>query len=45
LEKVKDAINKVLPIGAKRTAATEAMWEDGPEQDALNRELRMQGER
>ncbi|OJA13163.1 hypothetical protein AZE42_06216 [Rhizopogon vesiculosus] len=42
LEKVKDAINKVLPVGKKRTALEEAMWEDDTEEHALERELLMQ---
>jgi len=44
LEKVKDAINKVLPVSKKRTALEEAMWEDDSEAHALERELLMQCE-
>ncbi|KAG1740223.1 AAA-domain-containing protein [Suillus paluster] len=42
LGKVKDAINRVLPVGKKRTALEEAMWEDDSEENALERELFMQ---
>lgn len=44
LEKVKAAINKVLPVGKKRTALEEAMWEDDSEENALERELLLQCE-
>lgn len=42
LEKVKDAINRVLPVSKKRTALEEAMWEDDSEANALDRELFIQ---
>lgn len=44
LEKVKDAINRVLPVSKKRTALEEAMWEDDSEANALDRELFIQCE-
>ncbi|KAG1809487.1 AAA-domain-containing protein [Suillus variegatus] len=42
LEKVKDAINRVLPVSKKRTALEEAMWEEDSEANALDRELFIQ---
>ncbi|KAG1724920.1 AAA-domain-containing protein [Suillus lakei] len=42
LEKVKDAINRVLPVSKKRTALEEAMWEEDSEAHALDRELFIQ---
>lgn len=42
LEKVKDAINRVLPVSKKRTALEEAMWEEDSETNALDRELFIQ---
>jgi len=44
LEKVKDAINRVLPVSKKRTALEEAMWEEDSEANALDRELFIQCE-
>jgi hypothetical protein len=44
LEKVKDAINRVLPVSKKRTALEEAMWEEDSEAHALDRELFIQCE-
>ncbi|KAH0839530.1 AAA-domain-containing protein [Lanmaoa asiatica] len=42
LQKVKDAINKVMPTSKKRTALEEAQWEDDSEESALEREMMMQ---
>ena len=42
LQKVKDAINKVMPTSKKRTALEEAQWEDDNEESALEREMMMQ---
>jgi hypothetical protein len=41
LEKVKAVIDKVMPIGKKRTALEEAEWEDEG-QGGLERELMLQ---
>ena len=40
--KVKDAINKIMPLNKKRTALEEAQWEDDNEESALEREIMMQ---
>ncbi|KAH7921984.1 AAA-domain-containing protein [Leucogyrophana mollusca] len=42
VEAVKNAINRVLPVGEKRTALEEAQWEDDSEEGALEREMLMQ---
>ncbi|KZT13243.1 AAA-domain-containing protein [Laetiporus sulphureus 93-53] len=42
LDKVKDAIAKVLPVNKKRTVLEEAEWEDESTEGALERELLMQ---
>lgn len=42
LDKVKDAIAKVLPVNKKRTVLEEAEWEDESSEGALERELLMQ---
>ncbi|KIK79961.1 hypothetical protein PAXRUDRAFT_159899 [Paxillus rubicundulus Ve08.2h10] len=39
LQKVKEAINRVLPVSKKRTALEEAQWEDDSEEGALEREM------
>ena len=42
LEKMKEVIGKVLPVGKKRTALEEAEWEDESSEGALDRELMLQ---
>jgi ATPase family AAA domain-containing protein 2 len=42
LEKVKAVIDKVVPIGKKRTALEEAEWEDEGQEGGLERELMLQ---
>ncbi|KAG1747481.1 hypothetical protein EDB19DRAFT_1905624 [Suillus lakei] len=42
LEKVKDSVDRVLPVSKKCTALEEAMWEDDSEANALDRELFIQ---
>ncbi|CDO76348.1 hypothetical protein BN946_scf185011.g12 [Trametes cinnabarina] len=42
LDRIKEIINKVLPIGKKRTALEEAEWEDESPDNALERELMLQ---
>ncbi|KAI0640579.1 AAA-domain-containing protein [Trametes meyenii] len=42
LERIKEVITKVLPVGKKRTALEEAEWEDGSSENALERELMLQ---
>ncbi|KII83379.1 hypothetical protein PLICRDRAFT_148152 [Plicaturopsis crispa FD-325 SS-3] len=42
LDKVKNVIDKVLPISKKRTALEEAEFEDDGEEGALEREIQMQ---
>ncbi|KZT23205.1 AAA-domain-containing protein [Neolentinus lepideus HHB14362 ss-1] len=42
LDRVKDAISKVLPVSKKRTALEEAEYEDEGEDGALERELMLQ---
>lgn len=42
LQKVKEAINKVMPPNKKRTALEEAQWEDDSEECALEREMMIQ---
>ncbi|KAF9236912.1 AAA-domain-containing protein [Melanogaster broomeanus] len=42
LQKVKVAIDKVLPVSKKRSALEEAQWEDDSEEGALEREMLMQ---
>ncbi|KAF9224569.1 AAA-domain-containing protein [Gyrodon lividus] len=42
LHKVKEAINRVLPVSKKRSALEEAQWEDESEEGALEREMLMQ---
>ncbi|KIJ12906.1 hypothetical protein PAXINDRAFT_82111 [Paxillus involutus ATCC 200175] len=42
VQKVKEAINRVLPVSKKRTALEEAQWEDDSEEGALEREMLMQ---
>jgi ATPase family AAA domain-containing protein 2 len=42
LEKVKAVIDKVMPIGKKRTALEEAEWEDEGQEGGLERELMLQ---
>jgi ATPase family AAA domain-containing protein 2 len=44
LEKVKSVIDKVMPVGKKRTALEEAEWEDEGQDGGLERELMLQGE-
>jgi hypothetical protein len=44
VQKVKEAINRVLPVSKKRTALEEAQWEDDSEEGALEREMLMQCE-
>jgi deoxyribose-phosphate aldolase len=44
LEKVKQMVDRVLPLGKKRTALEEAEYEDDDEEGALEREMLMQGE-
>ncbi|KAI0002912.1 hypothetical protein BJV74DRAFT_557600 [Russula compacta] len=42
LDKVKTIIDKVMPIGKKRTALEEAQWEDEDQEGGLERELMLQ---
>jgi len=42
LEKVKAVIDKVMPVGKKRTALEEAEWEDEGHDGGLERELMLQ---
>jgi hypothetical protein len=42
LEKVKAVIDKVMPLGKKRTALEEAEWEDEDQDGGLERELMLQ---
>ena len=42
LERMKELINKVLPLEKKRTALEEAEWEDDTEEGGLDREIMMQ---
>jgi hypothetical protein len=42
LNRVKAVIDKVLPIGKKRTALEEAEWEDEGQEGGLERELMLQ---
>lgn len=42
LEKVKVVIDKVMPLGKKRTALEEAEWEDEGQDGGLERELMLQ---
>lgn len=42
LEKIKEVINKVLPVSKKRTALEEAEWEDEGSENALEREIMLQ---
>jgi ATPase family AAA domain-containing protein 2 len=42
LERMKELINKVLPLEKKRTALEEAEWEDDTGDGALDREIMMQ---
>jgi hypothetical protein len=42
LDKVKAVIDKVMPVGKKRTALEEAEWEDEGLEGGLERELMLQ---
>ncbi|KAI0368432.1 AAA-domain-containing protein [Pilatotrama ljubarskyi] len=42
LDRIKAVIDKVLPVGKKRTALEEAEWEDEGSENALERELMLQ---
>ncbi len=42
LERIKEVVGKVLPVGKKRTALEEAEWEDGDNEGALEREMLLQ---
>ncbi|OJT10605.1 hypothetical protein TRAPUB_12904 [Trametes pubescens] len=42
LDKIKEVINKVLPVSKKRTALEEAEWEDEGSENALEREIMLQ---
>ncbi|OSD01938.1 AAA-domain-containing protein [Trametes coccinea BRFM310] len=42
LDRIKEVINKVLPVGKKRTALEEAEFEDESPENALERELMLQ---
>jgi hypothetical protein len=42
LNRVKAVIDKVLPVGKKRTALEEAEWEDEGQEGGLERELMLQ---
>ena len=43
LEKVKGALDRLLPHGDKRTVLQEAEFEDEAEDDGLEREMMLQG--
>ncbi|TFY77944.1 hypothetical protein EWM64_g6069 [Hericium alpestre] len=42
LDSVKTVLNKVMPVGKKRTALEEAEWEDDSQESALEREMMLQ---
>lgn len=42
LDRVKVVLDKVMPVGKKRTALEEAEWEDEGENGSLERELMLQ---
>ncbi|KAI8984851.1 AAA-domain-containing protein [Trametes punicea] len=42
LDRIKEVINKVLPVSKRRTALEEAEWEDESSENALERELMLQ---
>ena len=43
MEKVKGALDRLLPHGDKRTVLQEAEFEDEDEDDGLEREMMLQG--